>query len=200
MGAVLSKGGKATLTKTSSQMVLAVGLSWDTPTVPTSDPTWDLDVTAFVCQYDSAGNPKVYNGSDQYMVFYNNLKTPDGAVYHSGDERSGAAAGDDETIMIETSKLPADVAEIPIIVTIHEGLALRRTFGQVRNPKIRIYDASNGNELMSYELDEDYSGDVSVQFGSIYKRGDEWKFNAVGAGFEDRELGDFCAYFGVPVA
>lgn len=198
MGAVLSKGGKATLAKTSSGITLAVGLSWDTPTVPTEP--WDLDVTAFVCEHDASGNAKVLKGSDQYMVFYNNLKTPDGSVYHSGDERTGATAGDDETIMIDTSKLPAGVAEIPLIVTIHDGLRLARNFGQVRAPKIRVYDASTGSELASYELDEDFSGDVSVHFGSVYKRGDEWKFNAVGAGFADRELADFCAYFGVPVA
>lgn len=192
----LVKGGRATLAKNGAKF--AAGLSWDAPD-KVNGHEFDLDVSAFVCGHDANGDPKIYNGNDKYFVYYHNAKSPDGAVVHSGDNRTGAGAGDDETITVDTSLLPADVQEIGIIVTLYDAVNRGQNFGQAKKPKIRIYDPDTGNVIATYDLDEDFSQDQSVQFGVIYRRGDEWKFNAIGAGFPDRELGDFCSYYGVPV-
>lgn len=199
MGVVLSKGGRATLGKNGQKF--AAGLSWEEPTGLKHD--FDLDATVFVCGHDANGDPKVFNDDEKYMVYYHNNTSPCGAIQHSGDATSGRAASagnDDETIIIDTQKLPAGVQELGIIITLHEAVARGQNFGQAKDPKIRIYDPDSGAEIASFELAEDFSQDQSVQVGSIYRRGDEWKFNAIGVGFPDRTLADFCGYYGVAVA
>ncbi len=115
-------------------------------------------------------------------MFYNNLESPDGAVKHSGDNRTGAGDGDDESIHVDLSKINAAVKEICVVVTIHEAAQRKQNFGQVRNSFIRIYDASNNVELVKYELGEDFSIETAVEFGRIYKRENQWRFEAVGIG------------------
>ncbi|MBC9934985.1 TerD family protein [Chitinophaga qingshengii] len=154
-----------------------IGLGWDTNSSSTGS-AFDLDASIFVM----GDNRKLL--SDQHFVFYNNLKTPDGAVEHTGDNLTGEGSGDDEQIKIDLSKIDANVSEICVVVTIHEAEARRQNFGQVRNSYVRVVDAATNEVILKYELEEDFSIETAVEFGRIYKRNDEWKFEAVGVGMK----------------
>jgi len=154
-----------------------VGLGWDTNNSATGE-AFDLDASIFIL----GANGKLV--SDNHLVFYNNLKSPDEAVIHTGDNLTGEGDGDDEKIVVDLSKISADVAEICFVATIHQAEARRQNFGQVRNSFIRIVDGATNTELVKYELDEDFSIETAVEFGRIYKRNNEWKFEAVGSGLK----------------
>lgn len=154
-----------------------VGLGWDSNTNTTGE-GFDVDASVFVL----GANGKLL--SDNHFVYYNNLKTPDMAVVHRGDNTTGAGDGDDEKIVVDLSKISPDVAEISFVVTIHKAAEKRQNFGQIRNSFIRIVDDSTNTELVKYELDEDFSIETAVQFGRIYKKNSEWKFEAIGAGMK----------------
>ncbi len=154
-----------------------IGLGWDTNSSSTGT-AFDLDASVFIM----GDNRKLL--TDEYFVFYNNLKSPDGAVEHTGDNRTGEGDGDDEQIVVDLSKIDARVSEICIVITIHEADSRRQNFGQVRNSFIRIFDAATNAELLKYELEEDFSIETAVEFGRIYKRNNEWKFEAIGAGMK----------------
>jgi tellurium resistance protein TerD len=154
-----------------------VGLGWDTNNSSTGT-AFDLDASIFVM----GDNKKIL--SDSHFVFYNNPKTPDGAVEHTGDNLTGDGDGDDEQIKVDLSKIDANASEICIVVTIHDAEDRKQNFGQVRNSYIRIFDASSNAELLKYELEEDFSIETAIEFGRIYKRGIEWKFEAVGTGMK----------------
>jgi tellurium resistance protein TerD len=117
-------------------------------------------------------------------VFYNNLVSPDGAVEHTGDNLTGDGDGDDEQIKVDLSKIDPRATEVCIVVTIHEAESRRQNFGQVRNSFVRIFDAATNATLLKYELEEDFSIETAVEFGRIYKRNNEWKFEAVGVGMK----------------
>ena len=153
-----------------------IGLGWDTNSSSTGE-AFDLDASIFIL----GDNGKIV--SDEYFVFYNNLKSPDGAVTHTGDNLTGAGDGDDEQIKVDLSIAATTVKEICIVVTIHQADTRRQNFGQVRNSFIRIVDENN-TEVLKYELDEDFSIETAVEFGRIYNKGDQWKFEAVGAGMK----------------
>lgn len=153
-----------------------VGLGWDSNNSNTGE-AFDLDASVFLV----GANGKVI--SDNHFVYYNNLKSPDEAVIHTGDNLTGDGDGDDEKIQVDLSKISADVNEICFVVTIHHADTRRQNFGQVRNSFIRVIDQSN-TELVKYELDEDFSIETAVEFGRIYKRNNEWKFEAVGQGMK----------------
>lgn len=154
-----------------------IGLGWDTNSSSTGT-SFDLDASLFLL----GDNKKIV--SDEHFVFYNNLISPDGAVEHTGDNLTGDGDGDDEQVKIDLSKIDAKIAEITIVVTIHEAEARRQNFGQVRNSFIRIFDAVTNVELLKYELEEDFSIETAVEFGRLYKREGKWKFEAVGAGMK----------------
>ena len=154
-----------------------VGLGWDSNTSSTGE-AFDLDASVFIL----GASGKLL--SDNHFVYYNNLKSPDQAVIHVGDNTTGAGDGDDEKITIDLSKISGDVVEISFVVTIHKAQERRQNFGQIRNSFIRVVDESNNSELVKYELDEDFSIETAVQFGRIYKKNSEWKFEAVGAGMK----------------
>lgn len=154
-----------------------IGLGWDT-NASTTGGDFDLDASVFILN----GSKKLL--ADEYFVFYNNLKSPDGSVEHTGDNRTGDGDGDDEQIVVDLSKINAQANEICIVVTIHEAESRRQNFGQVRNSFIRILDASSNTEILKYELEEDFSIETAVEFGRIYKREDAWKFEAVGMGMK----------------
>nr|WP_294792322.1 TerD family protein [uncultured Mucilaginibacter sp.] len=154
-----------------------IGLGWDTNTSSTGT-AFDLDASVFVM----GDNKKLL--SDEHLVFYNNLKSPDGAVEHTGDNLTGDGDGDDEQIKIDLSLISPQASEICIVVTIHEAGNRRQNFGQIRNSFIRIFDTASNTELLKYELEEDFSIETAVEFGRIYKRNNEWKFEAVGAGMK----------------
>ncbi len=166
----LQKGQRETL----NAPKFTIGLGWDTNTSSTGA-SFDLDASVFIM----GDNKKLV--ADEFFVFYNNLKSPDEAVEHTGDNLTGDGDGDDESINVDLSKIDPRVSEICIVVTIHDAEARKQNFGQVRNSFVRIFD-SNGTELVKYELEEDFSIETAVEFGRIYKRGSEWKFEAVGVG------------------
>ena len=154
-----------------------IGLGWDINSSSTGS-AFDLDASVFIL----GENKKLV--SDNHFVFYNNLKSPNDAVIHTGDNRTGDGDGDDEQILVDVSKIGNDVAEICIVVTIHEAAQRGQNFGQVRNSFIRIFDSNTNQELLKYELEEDFSIETAVEFGRIYKRNGEWKFEAVGVGMK----------------
>ena len=154
-----------------------VGLGWDTNSSSTGT-AFDLDASVFVM----GENKKIL--TDSHFVFYNNPKTPDGAVEHTGDNLTGDGDGDDEQIKVDLSKIDANASEICIVVTIHDAESRKQNFGQVRNSYIRIFDSNSNTELLKYELEEDFSIETAIEFGRIYKRGADWKFEAVGTGMK----------------
>ena len=153
------------------------GLGWDTNQSDTGQ-DFDLDASAFIL----GENKKIL--SDEYFVFYNNLKSPDEAVEHTGDNLTGEGEGDDESIRIDLSKINSRATEICFVVTIHKADERRQNFGQVRNSFIRIYKPNTGEEIAKYELEEDFSVETAVEFGRLYKRNGTWKFEAVGIGYK----------------
>lgn len=154
-----------------------VGLGWDTNSSATGV-GFDLDASLFIL----GENKKLL--SDNHFIFFNNLKSPDGAVEHTGDNLTGDGDGDDEKILVDLSKIDSNAVEICIIVTIHDAESRNQNFGQVRNAFIRIYDTNSNAEILKFELDEDFSIETAVEFGRIYKRNNEWKFEAAGFGMK----------------
>ncbi len=154
-----------------------IGLGWDTNSSSTGT-AFDLDASVFIL----GDNKKLV--ADEYFVFYNNLKSPDGAVEHTGDNLTGAGDGDDEQIKVDLSKIDGKVTEICVVVTIHEAENRRQNFGQVRNSFVRIVNTDTNEVVLKYELEEDFSIETAVEFGRIYKRNNEWKFEAVGVGMK----------------
>ena len=188
----LQKGQKVSLTKGNPGLKkVVVGLGWDVNQFDTGG-DFDLDAAAFLLS-DSG---KVTKSED--FVFYGNLTHPSGSVEHMGDNRTGAGEGDDEQIRIELSKVPENLTKIAFTVTIYEPEQRRQNFGQVNNAFIRIYNEDTGEELLRYDLGEDFSIETAVVFGELYKNNGEWKFNAIGSGYQGG-LAALCANFGVDV-
>lgn len=154
-----------------------IGLGWDTNNSSTGS-SFDLDASAFIV----GANGKIL--SDSHFIFYNNLKAPDESVIHTGDNLTGDGEGDDEQIKIDLTKIDSAVKEVCIVVTIHDAEDRRQNFGQVRNSFIRIVDDSNNTEMVKYELEEDFSIETAVEFGRIYNKDGQWKFEAMGVGMK----------------
>ena len=157
---------------------VGVGLGWDPNQGTGFD--FDLDASAFML----GSNKKT--PQDEFLVFYNNQKSPDGAVESSGDDLTGGNSdgGDDETLTVDLDKVDPRVEEILFTATIHDAENRRQNFGQVRNSYIRIYNAATNEEIAKYDLDEDFSVETAVEFGRLYRRNGEWKFEAIGNGFK----------------
>ena len=154
-----------------------VGLGWDANASSTGQ-DFDLDASVFVL----GENKKLL--TDSHFVFYNNLVSPDNAVEHTGDNLTGDGDGDDESIKIDLSKINPNATELCFIVTIHDAENRKQNFGQVRNSFVRVYNPDNNEEILKYELEEDFSIETAVEFGRLYKRNGEWKFEAVGVGLK----------------
>lgn len=192
MPVVLKKGGNVSLSKSDSSLKrVLVGLGWDARETTGYD--FDLDASAFML----AKNGKVRNDED--MIFYNKLVSNCGSITHTGDNRTGDGDGDDEAIIIELDKVPETVEKIAITVTIDDAVARNQNFGQVSDAFIRVVNEESGVEICRFDLSEDYSTETAMIFGEIYKHNNEWKFKAVGQGFEDG-LEKMCSMFGVNVA
>ena len=156
---------------------VGVGLGWDPNEGTGFD--FDLDASAFML----GENKKI--PKDEFFVFYNNQKSPDNSVESSGDDLTGGNSdGDDETLTVDLSKVHSKIHEIIFTVTIHDYENRKQNFGQVRNSFIRIYNAQTNEEIAKYELDEDFSVETAVEFGRLYKRNGEWKFEAMGIGYK----------------
>ncbi len=188
----LQKGQKVNLTKGNPGLKkVVVGLGWDLNQFDTGG-EFDLDAAAFLL----ADTGKITKSED--FVFYGNLKHPSGSVEHMGDNRTGAGEGDDEQIRIDLSRVPENLTKIAFTATIYEPEQRRQNFGQVNNAFIRIYNEETGEELLRYDLGEDFSIETAVVFGELYKNNGEWKFNAIGSGYQGG-LAALCANFGVDV-
>ncbi|QXJ25965.1 TerD family protein [Actinomadura graeca] len=173
MGVSLSKGGNVSLTKQAPGLTaVTVGLGWDVRTTTGTD--FDLDASALVL--DASG--KIL--TDQHFVFFNNLRTPDGGVEHTGDNTTGAGEGDDESINVDLTGVPAECERIVFPVSIYDADNRHQNFGQVRNAFIRIVNRADGNELARFDLTEDASTETAMVFGELYRHSGEWKFRAVG--------------------
>ncbi|MFJ8183488.1 TerD family protein [Streptomyces sp. NPDC096105] len=176
MGITLVKGGNVSLSKEAPGLsAVVVGLGWDVRTTTGAD--YDLDASALLC--DASGRVI----SDQHFVFYNNLRSPDGSVEHTGDNLTGEGEGDDESIKVDLTAVPAEVAKIVFPVSIHEAEVRGQSFGQVRNAFIRVVNQAGGQEIARYDLSEDASSETAMVFGELYRHGGEWKFRAVGQGY-----------------
>lgn len=192
MPVCLQKGQKVSLTKGNPGLTkVIVGLGWDVNQFDTGD-SFDLDTAAFLV----TASGKVSKSED--FVFYGNLKDPSGAVQHVGDNLTGAGDGDDEQIKINLSMVPAAITKIVFTVTIYDAEVRRQNFGQVTNSFIRICNEVTGEELLRYDLGEDFSIETAAVFGELYKNGTEWKFNAIGSGYQGG-LAALCANYGVDV-
>ncbi|MCY6484945.1 TerD family protein [Clostridium aestuarii] len=192
MAVSLKKGQKVDLTKTNPGLKKVIaGLGWDTNKYDGGN-DFDLDTAAFLTGADG----KVTADTD--FVFYNNLKNTSGSVEHLGDNRTGAGEGDDEQIKIELDKVPAEIQKISFTVTIHDAEARSQNFGQVSNAFIRIFNEETNEELIRYDLSEDYSIETATVVGELYRHNGEWKFSAVGSGFEGG-LGALCGNFGINI-
>lgn len=154
-----------------------IGLGWDTNNSSTGS-GFDLDASVFIL----GENKKIL--SDAHFIFYNNLKSPDDSVIHTGDNLTGDGDGDDEQVKIDLTKISATVKEVCIVVTIHDAENRKQNFGQVRNSFIRIVDDSNNTEMVKYELEEDFSIETAVEFGRLYNKDGQWKFEAIGVGMK----------------
>lgn len=188
----LQKGQKVSLTKNNPGLTnVVVGLGWDVNAFDTGG-NFDLDTAAFLLTETG----KVGNSDD--FVFFGNLRHPSGSVQHLGDNTTGAGDGDDEQIKINLSAVPANITKIAFTVTIYDAEQRHQNFGQVNNAYIRIYNEANGEELLRYDLGEDFSIETAAVFGELYKNGDEWKFNAIGSGYQGG-LAALCGNFGVDV-
>ena len=188
----LQKGQKVSLTKGNPGLTkVVVGLGWDVNQFDTGG-DFDLDAAAFMLT-DSG---KVSKSED--FVFFGNLTHPSGSVQHMGDNLTGAGEGDDEQIKVDLSAVPANITKIAFTVTIYDADVRRQNFGQVNNAFIRIYNEMTGEELLRYDLGEDFSIETAAVFGELYKNGNEWKFNAIGSGYQGG-LAALCANFGVDV-
>ena len=188
----LKKGQKVSLTKENPGLKrVVVGLGWDVNAFDTGG-DFDLDAAAFLLT-DSG---KVKDSGE--FVFYGNLKHTSGSVQHMGDNLTGAGDGDDEQIKVDLSMVPGDISKIAFSATIYEAEARRQNFGQVNNAFIRIYNEETGEEILRYDLGEDFSIETAVVFGELYKNGEEWKFNAIGSGYQGG-LAALCANYGVDV-
>jgi len=191
MAVSLSKGGNVSLTKEAPGLTaVIVGLGWDLRTTTGED--FDLDASAIVV------NPAGKVVSDQHFVFFNNTKTPDGTVEHTGDNRTGEGEGDDEQIKVALAQLPADVDKVVFPVSVYDADNRKQSFGQVRNAFIRVINAADNVELARYDLSEDASTETAMLFGELYRAGTDWKFRALGQGYASG-LAGIAKDFGVTV-
>lgn len=192
MAVSLKKGENVSLSKTDPTLKnVLIGLGWDARASDGAD--FDLDASLFMV----GENGKV--AGDDWFIFYNQLHSPCGSVEHTGDNRTGAGDGDDEAIKVALEKVPANIYSLVIAVTIHDAEARRQNFGMVRDAFVRLVNADSDQEVLRFDLSEDYSTETAMVFGEIYRRGGEWKFRAVGQGYAGG-LYSLCMQHGVNVA
>lgn len=180
MAVTLTKGQRVSLEKVAPGLTeVFVGLGWD---IKPTDTGYDFDLDASVFLLSS--NEKLI--SDNHFIFYNNQTSPDPSksVEHTGDNLTGAGDGDDEVIKISLQKVPADIQKIVITVTIHEAGKRGQNFGQVQNAFVRIVNAQTNQEVVRYDLVEDYSVETALIMAEIYRKDGEWRLNAVGSGYQ----------------
>ncbi|MEI6486959.1 MAG: TerD family protein [Sphingomonadales bacterium] len=191
MGISLSKGGNISLSKESPGLArILIGLGWDVRA--TDGMEFDLDASAFLLTVTG----KVRSDAD--FIFYNQLKSSDGSVEHTGDNRTGDGDGDDEAIKVDLTRVPANIDKIAISVTIHDATQRAQNFGMVSGAFIRVVNSDNNVEITRFDLSEDASIETAMIFGEVYRHGADWKFRAVAQGFKNG-LNGLCTMYGVNV-
>ena len=191
MAISLNKGGRLSLSKEAPDLKkVHVGLGWDPRATDGAD--FDLDASAFLLGSDGRVR------SDADFIFYNQLRSVDGSVEHTGDNLTGEGEGDDEVVLMNLEKVPAEVQKVVFTVTIHDADHRRQNFGQVQNAFIRLVNADTSQEVVRYDLTEDYSTETAMVFGEIYRHGGEWRFAAVGQGYAGG-LAAMCRQYGVNI-
>lgn len=179
----LSKGQKVDLTKSNPGLTkITVGLGWDTNKYD-GGKDFDLDVSVFCA--NAAGKVE----GEKNFIFFNNPQNENGSVVHTGDNRTGEGDGDDEQIKIDLPNVPADVEKIAFTITIYEAQERNQNFGQVSRAYARIVNEANNEELIRFDLGEDFSIETGVVVGELYRHNGEWKFSAIGSGYKDGLLG-----------
>ncbi|MDP4098051.1 TerD family protein [Paenibacillus sp. P96] len=192
MAVNLSKGQKVDLTKTNPGLTkIKVGLGWDLNKYDGGS-DFDLDASTFLLNAVGKVN------SDLDFIFYNNPSNSNNSIAISGDNRTGEGTGDDESVMIDLGNVPADVHKIAFCITIHEAKERNQNFGQVVNSYVRVVNEATNEELIRYDLGEDFSIETAITVGELYRHSGEWKFSAVGSGFQDG-LAGLCRDYGVTV-
>lgn len=191
MAISLNKGGNLSLSKTDPTLVrILIGLGWDERA--TDGASFDLDASAFLLT--ASGRVR----GDHDFIFYNQLKSQDGSVEHTGDNRSGQGDGDDESLLVDLSKVSPEIEKIAITVTIHDAQSRGQNFGQIANAFIRVVNQDSGIEIVRFDLAEDYSTETAMVFGEVYRHNGEWKFRAVGQGYAGG-LAAMCQQYGIQV-
>ncbi|RDE69224.1 TerD family protein [Haemophilus haemolyticus] len=191
MAISLIKGQNISLSKTDSSLKnILVGLGWDARSTDGQD--FDLDASVFM----ATENGKV--PSDRHFIFYNQLVSPCGGVEHTGDNLTGDGDGDDESVIVRLDKVESNIKSLFITVTIHDAEARRQNFGQVSNAFVRIVNNDTSDEIVRFDLSEDYSTETAMVFGEIYRHNGEWKFRAIGQGYTGG-LYSLCQQYGVNV-
>ena len=191
MAISLTKGQNVSLSKTDPSLKnVLVGLGWDARSTDGQD--FDLDASVFM----ATENAKV--PSDSYFIFYNQLVSPCGGVEHTGGNLTGDGDGDDESVIVRLDKVESNIKSLFITVTIHDAEARRQNFGQVSNAFVRIVNNDTGDEIVRFDLSEDYSTETAMVFGEIYRHNGEWKFRAIGQGYAGG-LYALCKQYGVNV-
>lgn len=176
MAITLQKGGNVNLNKEAPNLArILIGLGWDARA--TDGQSFDLDASVFMTKDDN----KV--AGDAFFIFYNQPKSPEGAVEHTGDNLTGQGEGDDESVKVDLKRVPPEVQKLVVIVTIHDAEARKQNFGQVANAFIRIVNQDGNVEIVRFDLSEDYSTETAMIFGEVYRSGSDWKFKAVGQGY-----------------
>ncbi|MEG3985949.1 TerD family protein [Microcoleus sp. S28C3] len=183
MGIQLKKGERFNLSKTSPSLTkVAIALGWEIATElnlsNSNQQSCDIDASVFALGADG----KIPD--ERYFVFYNNSQSPDGSIAHSGDNQTGQTQGDDETIDVDLEKVTAAVEEMVFVVTIHDAQAKHQNFSQIRNAFIRLYDRTTGSELARYDLTEAFSEETAIEFGRLYKKDGNWRFQEAGQGYK----------------
>ena len=191
MAISLTKGQNISLSKTDPSLKnVLVGLGWDARSTDGQD--FDLDASVFM----ATENGKVL--SDRHFIFYNQLVSPCGGVEHTGDNLTGDGDGDDESVIVRLDKVESNIKSLFITVTIHDAEARRQNFGQVSNAFVRIVNNDTSDEIVRFDLSEDYSTETAMVFGEIYRHNGEWKFRAIGQGYTGG-LYSLCQQYGVNV-
>ncbi|WP_050026282.1 TerD family protein [Verrucomicrobium sp. BvORR034] len=191
MAISLSKGGNVSLSKTAPGLTnILIGLGWDARS--TDGAGFDLDASAFLLTPDG----KVRSDAD--FIFFNQKESADGSVKHLGDNTTGAGDGDDEVVKVNLAGVPADVDKVAVSVTIHDAEARKQNFGMVSQAFVRVVNEADGTEIVRYDLSEDFSVETALVFGEVYRHSGEWKFRAVGQGFQGG-LGAMAKNYGVNI-
>jgi tellurium resistance protein TerD len=192
MAISLSKGQKVDLTKTNPGLTnVVVGLGWDTNKYDGGN-DFDLDASVFLLGEDGKCT------SEKDFIFYNQLVGGEGSVEHTGDNLTGEGEGDDEQVKVNLKAVPSSIHKISFVITIHDGEVRNQNFGQVSNSFVRVLNGDNNEELIRYDLGEDFSIETAIIVGELYRHNGEWKFSAIGSGYQGG-LGRIATDFGLQV-